>query len=185
MAIRKIARLGHPVLRTPAAEVPVNLIQSDAIQRIISDMHETVLDADGAGLAAPQVFVSKQIVLLNLDDGKGMQVWINPKITPITEEIMIGFEGCLSVPNMRGAVARHAKIAVTGWNEKGEAFSIELEDHPSVVAQHECDHLQGILYTDRVEPFTLTFLQEYKKYGHLLWQFIAEDETSEEYEGTE
>ena len=97
----KSARLGHPVLRTPAAEVPINLIQSDNIQRIISDMHETVLDADGAGLAAPQVFVSKQIVLLDLDDGNGMQVWINPKITPLTEDVMIGFEGCLSVPNMR------------------------------------------------------------------------------------
>ena len=82
-------------------------------------MHETVLDADGAGLAAPQVFVSKQIVLLDLDDGNGMQVWINPKITPLTEDVMIGFEGCLSVPNMRGAVARYAKIAVEGWNEKG------------------------------------------------------------------
>jgi peptide deformylase len=107
-----------------------------------------------------------------------MQVWINPTITPLTEEIMIGFEGCLSVPNMRGAVARFAKIAVTGWNAQGEEFSIELEDHPAVVAQHECDHLQGILYVDRVEPFTLTFLPEYKKYGHTLWQFIADDEDS-------
>ena len=185
MAIRKIARLGHPVLRNPAEEVPVQLIQSDDIQRIISDMHETVLDADGAGLAAPQVFVSKQIVLLNLDDGNGMQVWINPKITPLTEEVMIGFEGCLSVPNMRGAVARYAKISVTGWNENGESFSIELEDHPAVVAQHECDHLQGILYTDRVEPFTLSFLPEYRKYGHLLWQFITDDELEQEHEETE
>ena len=178
MAIRKIARLGHPVLRKPAEPVPIEDITSDSIQRIIRDMHETVLDADGAGLAAPQVFVSKQIVLLDLDDEQGMQVWINPTITPLTEDIMIGFEGCLSVPNMRGAVARFAKIVVTGWNAKGEAFSIELEDHPAVVAQHECDHLQGILYVDRVEPFTLAFLPEYKKYGHTLWQFIADDEDS-------
>ena len=78
------ARLGHPILRNPAEEVPISLIQSNEIQRIISDMHETVLDADGAGLAAPQVFESKQIVLLNLDDENGMQVWINPKITPLT-----------------------------------------------------------------------------------------------------
>ena len=185
MAIRKIARLGHPVLRVPADEVPISLIQSDDIQRIISDMHETVLDADGAGLAAPQVFVSKQIVLLNLDDGNGMQVWINPKIKPLNEDVMIGFEGCLSVPNMRGAVARYAKIAVTGWTDKGEKFSLVLEDHPAVVAQHECDHLQGILYTDRVEPFTLAFLPEYRKYGHLLWKFVSEDDVSEEDEGGE
>jgi len=176
MAIRKIAHLGHPVLRTPANQVPIEDITSTDIQRIINDMRETVLDADGAGLAAPQVFVSKQIVLLDLDDDNGMQVWINPTITPLTEEVMIGFEGCLSVPNMRGAVARYAKIGVEGWNERGDAFSIELEDDPAVVAQHECDHLQGILYVDRVEPFTLTFLFEYKKYGHLLWQFIADEE---------
>jgi peptide deformylase len=180
MAIRKIAHLGHPVLRTPANQVPIEDITSTDIQRIINDMRETVLDADRAGLAAPQVFVSKQIVLLDLDDDNGMQVWINPTITPLTEEVMIGFEGCLSVPNMRGAVARYAKIAVEGWNDRGEAFSIELEDHPAVVAQHECDHLQGILYVDRVEPFTLTFLPEYKKYGHLLWQFIADEESMSE-----
>ncbi len=176
MAIRKIARLGHPVLRTPAAPVPVEDILSDDIQRIIQDMHETVLDADGAGLAAPQVFVSKQIVLLDLGDDQGMQVWINPTITPMTEDIMIGFEGCLSVPNMRGAVARFAKISVSGWDDKGIPFTLELEDHPAVVAQHECDHLQGILYVDRAEPFTLSFLPEYKKYGHTLWQFIADED---------
>jgi len=178
MAILKIARLGHPVLRKPAETVTVENISSDSIQRIIRDMHETVLDADGAGLAAPQVFISKQIVLLDLDDEQGMQVWINPTITPLSEDVMIGFEGCLSVPNMRGAVARYAKISVSGWNENGESFTMELEDHPAVVAQHECDHLQGILYVDRVEPFTLSFLPEYKKYGHTLWQFISDEEDS-------
>lgn len=178
MAILKIARLGHPVLRKPADTVAVENISSDSIQRIIRDMHETVLDADGAGLAAPQVFVSKQIVLLDLDDDQGMQVWINPTITPLSEDVMIGFEGCLSVPNMRGAVARYAKISVSGWNANGESFTMELEDHPAVVAQHECDHLQGILYVDRVEPFTLSFLPEYKKYGHTLWQFISDEEDS-------
>ena len=88
-------------------------------------------------------------------------------------------------PKYAGAVARYAKIAVTGWTEAGEPFSLVLEDHPAVVAQHECDHLQGILYIDRVEPFTLAFLPEYKKYGHLLWRFITEEEDSEEHEGEE
>jgi len=111
MAILKIARLGHPVLRKPAETISIENISSDSIQRIIRDMHETVLDADGAGLAAPQVFVSKQIVLLDLDDDQGIQVWINPTITPLSEDVMIGFEGCLSVPNMRGAVARYVR-----WN---------------------------------------------------------------------
>ena len=178
MAILKIARLGHPILRKIADLVSPENIASESIQRIIRDMLDTVLDADGAGLAAPQVFVSKQIVLLDLDDEQGMQIWINPTITPISEDVMIGFEGCLSVPNMRGAVARYAKISVSGWNANGESFTMELEDHPAVVAQHECDHLQGILYVDRVEPFTLSFLPEYKKYGHTLWQFISDEEDS-------
>ena len=181
MAIRKIARLGHPVLRVPAAELSLEEITAPETLQLIQDMRDTVEEANGAGLAAPQIYESKQLVLLDLEDGDGMQVWINPKITPLSEEVVIGFEGCLSVPNMRGAVARHHKISVSGYTEQGEPFSIELEDHPAVVAQHECDHLQGILYVDRVEPFTLSFLEEYRKFGHLLWKFIDdESEMSEE-----
>lgn len=179
MAIRKIARLGHPVLRVPATEVPIDKINSPAIVNLIQDMRDTVEDSNGAGLAAPQIYESLQVVLLDLEDGNGMQVWINPVITPLTEEMVVGFEGCLSVPDMRGAVARFHKIAVSGYTEQGESFSIELEDHPAVVAQHECDHLQGILYVDRVEPFTLSFLDEYKKFGHVLWQFIDEESSEE------
>ena len=177
MAIRKIARLGHPVLRIPADPVPIDTISSPEIQELIQDMRDTVADANGAGLAAPQIFESKQIVLLDLNDE--MTVWINPRIRALSDEMVIGFEGCLSVPNMRGAVARYHRIHVDGFNEDGTPFSIELEDHPAVVAQHECDHLQGILYVDRVEPFTLSFLEEYRNYGHLLWAFI-EGESEEE-----
>lgn len=174
MAIRKIARLGHPILRQPATPVPIENIATPEIQSLINDLYETVLDAEGAGLAAPQIFESKQIVILDLDDGEGFQTWINPVITPLSDELDIGFEGCLSVPNMRGAVARHAAIKVDGFLKTGEAFSMELEGHSAVVAQHECDHLHGIVYTDRVEPFTLSFYEEYKKFGTLLWKYLEE-----------
>lgn len=180
MAIRKIARLGHPVLRQAAKPVPVADILSDSIQRLIQDMKDTVLDADGAGLAAPQVHESKKIVLVDLDDEQGFQVWINPEITALSDDISISFEGCLSVPNMRGAVARYSHVRVEGWNEKGEPFSIELEDFPATVAQHECDHLDGIVYVDRIEPGTLSFLEEYRRYQPFLWDAIgAEEESSE------
>ena len=112
MSILKIAKLGHPVLRTTAQEVPVDSINTPTIQKIIADMKETVLDADGAGLAAPQVHQSKRIVLVSIDEFEDIQVWINPIITHLSDELLITFEGCLSVPKMRGAVARTSHIRV-------------------------------------------------------------------------
>ena len=176
MSILKIARLGHPVLRKVAKEVPVDQIQSEEIQRLIANMKATVLDADGAGLAAPQVHVSKRIVLLSIDEFEGIQTWINPVLTPIGDEAMITFEGCLSVPKMRGAVARYANLQVECFNEEGQKLNFTLEGYSAVVAQHECDHLDGILYVDRVEPGTLSFLDEYKKYRSFLLSQIGEEE---------
>ena len=186
MSILKIARLGHPILRKVAQPVEVEAIPSPSIQNLISNMKETVLDADGAGLAAPQVHVSKRIVLLSIDEFEGLQVWINPVLTPLTDELIITFEGCLSVPRMRGAVARYSHIRVQAHNEKGESLDFELEGYSAVVAQHECDHLDGIIYVDRVEPGTLSFLEEYKKYrSFLLAQLTDEDEDEDEDEEEE
>ena len=176
MSILKIARLGHPILRKRAKEVPVEQITSEEIQCLISNMKATVIDADGAGLAAPQVHVSKRIVLLSIDEFEGIQTWINPVLTPIGDEALITFEGCLSIPKMRGAVARYAHLRVQCFNEKGEALDFTLEGYSSVVAQHECDHLDGILYVDRVEPGTLSFLEEYKKYRTFLLSQLDEEE---------
>lgn len=185
MAIRKIARLGHPILRKMAQEVPLDQIQSPKIQQIIIDMKDTVLDADGAGLAAPQIHESLQIVLLDLDDGNGFQVWINPKLEPTSDDITVSFEGCLSVPDLRGAVTRYAKIKVNAYNEKGEAFELLLEDFPATVAQHECDHLLGIVYIDRAEPGTLSFLKEYKRYQGHLWSMMGENSEEESLDSEE
>ena len=176
MSILKIAKLGHPVLRTPAKEVPIESITTPTIQRLINDMKETCLDADGAGLAAPQVHQSKQIVLVSIDEFEGLQVWINPVITHLSDELLVTFEGCLSVPKMRGAVARTSHIRVQGYNEHGEAFDFELQGYSAVVAQHECDHLDGIIYVDRVEPGTLSFLEEYKKYRGFLFSMLTDEE---------
>ncbi|MEL6345593.1 MAG: peptide deformylase [Myxococcota bacterium] len=159
--------MGNPILRRPADPVDATALNTPELRRLIRDMHETVIDADGAGLAAPQVHVSLQVVLLSLGEEPDGQftVWINPRLTPMTDEHLITYEGCLSVPGLRGAVARPAKVHVHALTPDGEVVDRVLEDFPAVVAQHECDHLDGILYLDRVEPGTLMFLDEYRKFG--------------------
>lgn len=169
MSILKIARLGHPVLRRVADPVDPADIPSAAIQRLIQDLLDTVDEADGAGLAAPQVHASVRIVVLQLDAEVGMEVWINPELTPTSEDELLTFEGCLSVPGLRGLVARPAEVTVRGLDENGVAFERHLEGFPAVVAQHECDHLDGVIYVDKVQPQTLTFLDEYRRYGRMLW----------------
>jgi peptide deformylase len=175
MTIRKIARLGHPVLREEAKPLLPSEITSPEIQLLIQDMFDTVHDAEGRGLTAPQVHISKQIVILDLEDEQGFKVWINPIIEPLTDEYMITFEGCLSIPGMRGAVARPSKIKVKTLNEKGILIEMILEGDPAIVAQHECDHLKGILYVDRVEAGTLCFLEEYYRYAHLYLDQFSEE----------
>ncbi|MFT4974883.1 MAG: peptide deformylase [Myxococcota bacterium] len=165
MSILKIARLGHPVLRQVAVPVAPSDLGSPALSQLIEDMLETVADADGAGLAAPQVHVSLRVVLLSLDSAPGFTIWINPVLTPLTDEHMITFEGCLSVPGLRGAVARPARLRVQALTPAGAEVDQILDGFDAVVAQHECDHLDGILYVDRLEPDTLMFLQEYRRFG--------------------
>ncbi len=167
MAIRKIARLGHPILRQIAEPVPRERIRSVAVQRLIADLLDTVEDADGAGLAAPQIHEPLRVVVLRLDDEAGMRVWINPEITVEGDEQAGMFEGCLSVPGLRGYVSRPAAIEVKAWNERAERVHLRLKGFPAIVAQHECDHLDGLLYVDKVEARTLSYLEEHRKYGPL------------------
>ena len=164
MAILKVAQLGHPVLRRVADPVPPAEIKSPEIQRLIADMLETVEEQDGAGLAAPQVHVSKRVVVLSLTDDEGMRVWINPEITALTDELIESWEGCLSVAGLRASVARVERIRVKAYDQTGRAVHLELVGFPAIVAQHECD-LDGVLYVDRCDPRTLSFLPEYRKYG--------------------
>ncbi len=164
MAVRHIARLGHPVLRQVAAPVPPADIAGPAIQALIRDLHDTVHEVEGAGLAAPQIHESLRVVVLQLLPGQPFLTWVNPVLTPLSDETAVGPEGCLSVPGLRGSVRRHLHLRVEGLDAAGEPFTLELRGFPAVVAQHECDHLDGVVYTDRVEPRTLAFLEEHRRF---------------------
>ncbi len=177
MSILRVARLGHPVLRMVADPIDPADIPSDEVQRLIADMLDTVDAYDGAGLAAPQVHVSRRLVMLHLGDDAGMRVWINPVVRPLTEELTVTMEGCLSVPDIRGAVARPSAVEVRALDQDGQPVILHLRGFAAVVAQHECDHLDGIVYLDRVDPRTLCFLDEYRRFGAFPW---GADDDSEE-----
>ncbi len=159
--------MGNPVLRQKANPIPVESIQSQPIRQLIQDMLETVIEYDGVGLAAPQVHRSVRLVLLCLDHEAGFEVWINPVITPIDDELVTTTEGCLSVPDLRGDVTRPSKVRVQALNQNGQALDRVLEGFPAVVAQHECDHLDGTLYVDNADTRTLSFLDEHHRYSVL------------------
>lgn len=159
MAILKIAKMGHPVLLRPADLVADP--QHPEIQRLIRDMVETMHDAEGAGLAAPQVHVPLQMVVYHAPDARAeeedepletapLTVLINPEIEPLGDEVSHGWEGCLSVPGLRGEVERSHHIAYRALNEKGEAVEGEAKGFHARVIQHECDHLEGVLYPQRM-----------------------------------
>ncbi|NIJ40512.1 peptide deformylase [Parvibaculum indicum] len=176
MAIRKIARMGHPVLARTAEKVPDPT--SDEVRALVRDMIETMIDANGAGLAAPQVHEPWRIVVFQapperapegvdeaeeFDHTAPLTVLVNPEIeimSPGTEE---GWEGCLSVPGLRGLVPRAAHIAYRGVTPKGETIEREARGFHARVVQHECDHLDGILYPQRMEDLSkLIFESEAK-----------------------
>ncbi|MFH1844638.1 MAG: peptide deformylase [bacterium] len=164
MSILKVARLGHPVLRKVAEPIPPEQITSPEIQTLIRDMLETMVEYNGVGLAAPQVHVSRRLLIAggeeDEDDRMKLRVFINPEVTIPEAETYGMYEGCLSVPGLRGYVERPAAATVTAYDEKGEQFSLELEGFPAVVFQHEYDHLDGILYTDRLADSKLLAFEE-------------------------
>jgi peptide deformylase len=172
--ILKVARMGHPVLRQEAEPIPPEQITAPEVQDFIDDMIETMYDYDGAGLAAPQVHVSKQIVVMEVSQNPRypnapaipLTVYINPEITPLTEEMDEDWEGCLSVPGLRGRVPRYTKIRLRAYDRDGQRVDFVAEGFHARVIQHECDHLWGKLYIDRVRDTTsLTFMEEFMKFG--------------------
>ncbi len=175
MAILKIARMGHPILRGRAGEVPDPTAAE--IARLVDDMYETMVDAEGQGLAAPQVHVPLRVVVFRMpppkpededvDEDAGarrpLRVLINPVIEPVGDEIQTVWEGCLSVPDMRGKVPRFASIRYSALTLAGEIIAAEAEGMHARVVQHECDHLDGILYPQRMEDLsTLMFETEWR-----------------------
>ena len=167
MSILKIAQMGHPVLRKIAEPLAPDEISSAEVQAFIDDLLETCLDADGAGLAAPQVHSSRRIVCLALQDDEPLRVWINPVVTPLSDDLVGTWEGCLSVEGMRALVYRPDCVRVDALDRHGAPVHLELSGFPAIVAQHECDHLDGVLYVDRCEIRTLSFLGELRRHGPL------------------
>jgi peptide deformylase len=157
MSILKVARMGHPVLRNPA------------LQKFIDDMIETMYEYHGVGLAAPQVHEGLRLFVAMLDEEPGEDaeavVVVNPEIVPGGTAMEEGWEGCLSIPDIRGMVPRHTEITLKALDRNGKAMDLCLKGFPARVAQHEADHLDGVLFFDRMKSMhTLTFLEEFSRF---------------------
>ena len=158
MAIRDILKMGNPDLLKVSEPVD---FEKDDLKTLIEDMKETMKANDGAGLAAPQIGVFKRLVIFGFDtndrypeaDSVPFTVLINPTITPLSDEKENGWEGCLSVPGLRGVVPRFTHIKYEGYDGEGNKLEREVEDFHARVVQHECDHLDGILYPMKIEDY--------------------------------
>jgi peptide deformylase len=167
MAAREVLRMGHPVLREKAK--PIEETGTPELRQLIADMKETMAARNGAGLAAPQIGVSQRVVIFGIDqnprypdaEAVPFTVLVNPKITLLTREVESDWEGCLSVPGMRGVVPRYTKLRYTGTDEEGNPIDRVAEGFHARVVQHECDHLDGILYPQRMQDMsTFGFTRE-------------------------
>ncbi|MBI2950661.1 peptide deformylase [bacterium] len=173
MAILKVARLGHPVLRMKARPLSRSDIKGRDIQQFVDDMVETMRDYHGVGLAAPQVHAPYRIIVIEeqeaSEDGTRPAVpltaLINPTLGPAGDQTAEDWEGCLSIPDLRGKVPRWASVSVRALDRQGREVAFEARDFFARVIQHEVDHLDGIVFLDRMKDMsTLTFLQEYARY---------------------
>ena len=181
VAIRKIAQMGEPVLRRVARPLSVEELNSPAIQTLIDDMIDTMHDADGAGLAAPQVYESVQLCVIEISKNPRypdaldipLTVLVNPVVTPAVEspadalapeDSIAMFEGCLSVTGLRGQVLRPRRVRVQALDRAGKPLDFVWEGVRASVVQHETDHLKGVLYVDLADSKSLTFLREYERY---------------------
>ena len=160
MAIREVLRMGDP--RLLAVAEPVREFGTEALETLLADMRDTMRDLNGAGLAAPQVGVSLRVVIFGMDYNPRYPeampvpytVLINPQLTPLSDEMEDGWEGCLSVPGMRGVVPRYRELRYTGMDAQGQPIDRSVNDFHARVVQHEVDHLDGILYPRRIRDLT-------------------------------
>ena len=161
MAVRDILKMGDARLLRQAQKVPA--FDTDALHLLVLDLHDTMRAANGAGLAAPQIGVDLQVVVFGSDERNPRYpdrplvprtVLVNPVITPLGEDMESDWEGCLSVPGLRGQVPRFARIRYTGWDAFGEPIDRTVDGFHARVVQHECDHLWGKLYPMRMRDFT-------------------------------
>ncbi len=160
MTVREILKMGDPRLLRIAQ--PVREFGTPALQALITDMFDTMAAAQGAGLAAPQIGVDLQVVIFGFERNARyperpavpVTVLLNPVITPLSDERVEGWEGCLSVPGLRGKVPRHPRVRYEGQDAQGQAIEREVDGFHAVVVQHECDHLIGRLYPTRMTDLT-------------------------------
>lgn len=164
--------MGHPSLRARARPIEKSELRSAAIQRLIDDMLDTMDEYHGVGLAAPQVHEGLRLFIAALDHDEedeeaqsGPIVIVNPEIAIVGDEIVEDWEGCLSIPDIRGRVPRAREIVVRGLDRSGDRIELRAHDFPARVIQHETDHLDGVLFFDRMKTLdSLTFLDEYSRY---------------------
>src|SRR3954467_6757115 len=195
MSILKVARMGHPVLRARAKTIDPADIKSPGVQQLIDDMFETMQEYQGVGLAAPQVHYGVRLFVAGFpprrpgppgeddpdedDDPDGdvpLMAIINPEITPIGDEVVEDWEGCLSIPDIRGRVPRAPEIDVKAYDHKGRRVNLRARGFTARVIQHETDHLDGVLFFDRMKSLeTLTFLDEFGKYWNTRHRTVPEE----------
>ncbi len=173
MSILKVARLGHPAVRKVAAPISQEEIRSDKIQDLIDSMIETMREYDGVGLAAPQVHVSKQVAVLEVNANfrypdapkVPLTILINPKITSRSKKMIEAWEGCLSIPDMRGVVPRNDSLVCEAFDREGKPIELEVDGFFARVIQHEWDHLQGNVFLDRMTNLrSLSHLSEFARF---------------------
>lgn len=169
MSILKVAKMGHPVLREKARALDKSELKDATVQHFIESMIDTMHEYSGVGLAAPQVHESIRLFVAMLDaDGGGegeAAVFINPEILVKGDQTVEGWEGCLSIPDIRGRVSRAQHIVVSALDRHGKRFELELKDFAARVVQHENDHLDGVLFFDRMKSLeSLTYLEEFSRY---------------------
>jgi peptide deformylase len=173
VTLLKIAHIGHPVLRRRAEELDAQELARPETQRFIDDLIETMRDANGAGLAATQLFQPVRICAIEVHDNPRypykpnvpLTVLVNPVIEPLGDETFENYEGCLSVPNLRGLVKRHVEVRVTALHRDGTPFDRRIAGLTAGTFQHEVDHLDGVLFVDRVhDPKSLCTWDEYRRH---------------------
>jgi len=182
MSILKVARIGNPVVRGAARPLAEDAIASPEIQRLIDDMVATMHEYDGVGLAAPQIHVPLRLAVLEVaasdrrsQDAVPLTVLVNPTVTPLGDEAVDGWEGCLSIPDLRGLVPRFRRVRLEARDRRGRPYALEAEGFHARVIQHECDHLDGGVYLDRMRDMrSLSCLHEFER--HVLGEEQDDDE---------
>ena len=169
----RIAQIGHPILRQPTRMLTREELLSEEIQSFLDDLVETMREASGAGLAANQVYQSLRICAVEVRNNSRypyrpnipLTILVNPILTPASDETFINYEGCLSVPNLRGQVRRHCEVHVEALDREGNSISTVVKGMTAATYQHEVDHLDGRIFLDRVEdPNSVVTLENFQRY---------------------